>query len=259
MTKPNYTQVSNEFLDGRMAELSGAAVKVFLVITRKTIGWHKDTDAVSYSQLKASAGFGSKTTISQSLKELIEAGLIIATKTTGGTTIYELSMTSPESGHVTSPESGHVTSPETGPGVSRNWTGTSPESGHTKESLKETPQKKLIYTSEFNTFWEAYPRNTNKRGAFKCWLKLMEYGVAPDLIIRCAINYAAKTKTDKTEMNFILHASTFLGPNRRFEDFETAEQTSDVPSGYFVDKNDTAYQDGVKVGHYDGSRFIPSA
>ncbi len=115
------------------------------------------------------------------------------------------------------------------------------------------------YTEEFLTFWEAYPRNTNKRGAFKRWLKLIKDGVAPDLITRCAANYAAKIKTDKTEINFMLHAATFLGPDRRFEDFETAEQTSDIPPGYFVDKNDTAYQDGVKVGHYDGSRFIPSA
>ena len=43
MTKPNHTQVANDFIDVHMRNLSGPAVKVCLVIFRRTIGWHKDT------------------------------------------------------------------------------------------------------------------------------------------------------------------------------------------------------------------------
>ena len=156
MTKPNYTQLSNDFIDGRMASLSGAAVKTFLVITRRTIGWHKDTDAVSYSQIKALTGFGSRTTISRALDELIAAELIVATKTTGGTTVYELAMTSPESGLVTSPESV--------PGESTNRTGTSPESGLTKESLKETSKETKTTAPEEPAQTTLLPTSQPKKG-----------------------------------------------------------------------------------------------
>ena len=49
----NYTQIANEFLD-QMHKYTGETVKVFLAISRKTIGWHKLSDRISYSQLLAS-------------------------------------------------------------------------------------------------------------------------------------------------------------------------------------------------------------
>ena len=47
----NYTQISNEFID-MLSNFSGASVKIFLAISRKTIGWHKISDRISYSQLE---------------------------------------------------------------------------------------------------------------------------------------------------------------------------------------------------------------
>ena len=115
------------------------------------------------------------------------------------------------------------------------------------------------YTEEFDTFWNEYPRSTNKRGAFKAWTARIKEGATAESMIQCAKHYATKTAADKTEPAFILHAATFVGPNRRYEDYEEAASTSDIPSGWYVDKNDIAYQDGVKAGHYDGGRFIPAA
>jgi phage replication O-like protein O len=55
MLENNYTQISNEFIE-YMPKLSGSAVKVGLAIFRKTIGWRKKTDRVSYSQIKELTG-----------------------------------------------------------------------------------------------------------------------------------------------------------------------------------------------------------
>jgi len=252
LNKPNYTQVSNEFLDERMAGLSGSAVKTFLAITRKTIGWHKDTDAISYSQIRDLTGHGSYSTVKKSIDELLNNGLIRVIKSSGGTTKYEPNMTTTTETVV--PDTTTLTVAD----HYRNCSGTTTQTVDTKETLKETSQKKLTYTDEFNTFWKAYPRNTNKRGAFKCWLKLLKEGEAPERITMCAKNYAAKMKTDKTEPQFILHASTFLGPNRRYEDFETAVKAEGKPQGMYTDKFDVVWKDGIKIGHYDGSRFIPA-
>ncbi len=126
MTKPNYTQVSNEFLDNKMAVLSGAAVKTFLAITRKTIGWHKDTDAISYTQIQKMTGNRSYSTVKKSIDELAKAGLIRAEKRSGGTTVYELDMS---------------TTTETVEDHYNNRSSTTTETVDTKESLKETSKE----------------------------------------------------------------------------------------------------------------------
>ena len=87
MTKPNHTQVANDFIDVHMRNLSGPAVKVCLVIFRKTIGWHKDTVPVSISQLVELTGLSNRLVI-KSIRELLQVGLITAERSPGRTTVY---------------------------------------------------------------------------------------------------------------------------------------------------------------------------
>ena len=114
------------------------------------------------------------------------------------------------------------------------------------------------YTPEFLTFWSKYPKTTNKTRSFKCWLKLTKEKIDPGLLTKCAENYAAQVKADKTAPNFIMHGSTFLGPDRRYEDYTGAPQTNDIPDkGWYTDlKTDKVYKDGKLDGHYDGGRYI---
>ena len=72
LQKISHTQVSNEFIDNWMAKLNPSAVKVFLAITRKTTGWHKETDAISLSEMTGISRPG----LLKALKELEEHGLI---------------------------------------------------------------------------------------------------------------------------------------------------------------------------------------
>lgn len=90
--EPNYTQIPNEFLDNIMPTLSGAENVVFLVIMRKTFGWHKKKDKISYSQIREGSGISSNTTIQTALKKLQEKGLIFIVKEKKGIT-YEVNIT----------------------------------------------------------------------------------------------------------------------------------------------------------------------
>lgn len=90
--EPNYTQIPNEFLDKIMPTLSGAENVVFLVIMRKTFGWHKKKDKISYSQIREGSGISSNTTIQTALKKLQEKGLVFIVKEKKGIT-YEVNIT----------------------------------------------------------------------------------------------------------------------------------------------------------------------
>ena len=69
---PNYTQIPNVYLDEIMATLSGSENLVFLTIMRKTFGWHKTKDKISYSQIRQGSGISSNTTIQKALIQLEE-------------------------------------------------------------------------------------------------------------------------------------------------------------------------------------------
>jgi len=70
-----FTQISNFFIDEKMKVLSGSATRIFLVVARKTTGWHKETDSVCYKQLQALTGMA-KTSIASAIKELESHDLI---------------------------------------------------------------------------------------------------------------------------------------------------------------------------------------
>lgn len=146
LIKNNHTQIANEFIDKYMHQLNGAAVKVFLVIARQTIGWHKDIDPVAISQLEIKTGLTKKTIIS-AVGDLVDADIITATKNTGKTTKYSINYTSViitpaeeepvEKVHTPCVESTQVKA-ETGV-----------KSTHTKEIiLKETISKEILITSD---------------------------------------------------------------------------------------------------------------
>src|SRR5690554_7786948 len=77
--KPNYTQTPNILFDEIMRDLNGAELKVILAVIRKTFGWHKERDRISYSQIIEMTGLV-KSTVSISIKSLEEKGLIYVTR-----------------------------------------------------------------------------------------------------------------------------------------------------------------------------------
>ena len=74
-SRPNYTQVANIFMEKWMDKCSGAEVKVFLAISRKTIGWQKISDKISYSQLRKMTGL-CVNALKKAIIQLLEKDLI---------------------------------------------------------------------------------------------------------------------------------------------------------------------------------------
>jgi len=92
LQKPNYTVMSNDFIDKHIANLTGAEVKIFLAIARKTIGcsvFHNKTEKISISQFEEMTGLSNKQII-KSCKSLQDKGFITAIKSVGEATEYQL-------------------------------------------------------------------------------------------------------------------------------------------------------------------------
>lgn len=82
MSKPfdsperNFMLVHNDVVDKILPLCSANEFKILMVIFRKTRGWSKDTDKISYSQMKEATGIGSDATIRKATKALEENGMI---------------------------------------------------------------------------------------------------------------------------------------------------------------------------------------
>lgn len=72
-----YTPFSNYTLDVIMPSLPANAWKVLCFVLRKTQGWQKDMDRLSYGQIEEGTGISSSATISTAIKVLLEKNYII--------------------------------------------------------------------------------------------------------------------------------------------------------------------------------------
>lgn len=78
--KPNYTQVPNVLLDVLMADMTESELKIVLVAVRKIMGYHKDRDAISFSQFEEMSGL-SRPAVQDGLNHALEHGWIIKADT----------------------------------------------------------------------------------------------------------------------------------------------------------------------------------
>lgn len=76
----NSFQVSNSLVDDIIQDISGNALKLYMIIIRKTVGWQKYKDKISVSQLMFISGIRDKRTINKSINELLDFGLIKKSK-----------------------------------------------------------------------------------------------------------------------------------------------------------------------------------
>jgi phage replication O-like protein O len=64
-----------------MCKLSGNATKVFMAIARKTIGWRKESDVLSNSQIQELSGIKSRNTLKDAIDELLKLEIIVLSRT----------------------------------------------------------------------------------------------------------------------------------------------------------------------------------
>lgn len=90
-----------------------------------------------------------------------------------------------------------------------------------KEKEKELEPEPEKEPDDFVAFWDVYPRKVNKVGALKAWrARLREKSATPGALITSAQNYA--TKVAGKDPEYIMHPSTFLGPQQRWKDYPAA-------------------------------------
>lgn len=75
------------------------------------------------------------------------------------------------------------------------------------------------YTEEFEHFWSLYPRRVEKAKAFRAWNTRLKEDASAEVIIEAATNYSLYCRNQKIEEKFIKHPSTFLGPDKPYEEY----------------------------------------
>nr|DAM99290.1 MAG TPA: replication protein O [Caudoviricetes sp.] len=73
---PNSFQIANAVIDEYLSQMSGNALKCYILIVRKTRGWQKTHDSLSISQIKKFTGIRKEETVQKAINELIALGLI---------------------------------------------------------------------------------------------------------------------------------------------------------------------------------------
>lgn len=72
---PTYTQVPNLLLDNHVQKMSKAELKIILATCRKTFGWQKGKDRISYTQFEKLTGL-SRASVQEGIKQAVAHGYL---------------------------------------------------------------------------------------------------------------------------------------------------------------------------------------
>ena len=88
---------------------------------------------------------------------------------------------------------------------------------------KKTKQKKSesCYSNDFESFWEVYPRKSDKGSAYKKYLTRLKDGWSPEQLLTAAKKYRAQIVANRTEQKYIKLCKTFLSDTTPFADYLT--------------------------------------
>ena len=149
----NSFQIPNAFVDELIADLSGNAVKCYLLIARQTTGWQRESDYISVSQFQEKTKIKDKRTIYAVIDELEQAGLIITERELGITNKFYLVRNLP------STSSKKCTQLQEMQPVAKNATGVVTKNAPSTSSKKCTSHKNNINTP-LNTIKKTTQKNT---------------------------------------------------------------------------------------------------
>lgn len=108
---PNFLQVPNAVIDELLPDLTGAELKCYLVVIRKTKGWNKESDNISISQFMKATGLSNSAVI-KACESLVKYGLLVKENGARNTGVYAVNsyskITHEESSQVTCEKSSHT-------------------------------------------------------------------------------------------------------------------------------------------------------
>lgn len=82
------------------------------------------------------------------------------------------------------------------------------------------PKKATGYSAEFEEAWAEYPKrgNHSKAAAFKCWNTRLKEGASMESMVEGMRRFAAVMVAEARPSKMVMHAATFFGPDKRYED-----------------------------------------
>ena len=107
---PNFLQVPNAVIDELLPDLTGAELKCYLVVIRKTKGWNKESDNISISQFMKATGLSNSAVI-KACESLVQYGLLVKENGARNTGVYAVNSYS----KITHEESSQVTCEKSSP------------------------------------------------------------------------------------------------------------------------------------------------
>ena len=94
---------------------------------------------------------------------------------------------------------------------------------------KKTKQKKSeSYSNDFESFWEIYPRKSDKGSAYKKYLTRLKDGWSPEQLLTAAKKYKAQIIANRTDQKYIKLCKTFLSDTTPFADYLTKTERQGV-------------------------------
>lgn len=95
----------------------------------------------------------------------------------------------------------------------------STDGGETNPPSDSSKKLETGYSTEFEEFWQIYPRKIGKGDAYKCYKARLHDGWRPSDLVEAARRYAMEVSKKHTEKEYIKHPKTFLSSTTPFADF----------------------------------------
>ena len=109
-----------------------------------------------------------------------------------------------------------------------------PNSRLDKIRLDETRKKESAgqagsdYTKEFEEWWDVYGKIGSKKKAARCYRSAKRKGATVQDLLDSSTRYRQAQESKGTDRRYILHASTFLGPDDHWKDWLKVSTNTDV-------------------------------
>jgi phage replication O-like protein O len=165
-----FTAISNEIMDALChIRIPGEERQILDCILRKTYGWNKCEDAIALSQFVEMTGIV-KPHVIRAINGLLSKKVITVTeKGNDVAKVYKFN----KDFHQWYSLPKKVTLPKKVISVTKEGNPSLPKKGTTKTTTTKDTITKTIYTHEFLSFWELYPKKSgSKKAAFDNWKKL---------------------------------------------------------------------------------------
>ena len=204
--------VPNAIVDEALAKLSGNACKIYLLIVRKTRGWNKPADFISFSQIRKFTGISSNETINKAMDELVNYRLVKVKngnqKTSNEYYINDFGITETVKG-----ESLAIT--ENVKAITETVNQPITETVNTKTTNKTTNKKQVgecTLNVPFDDFWNLYDKKVGDKEKIKT-----KWGKLKDSEREALMNHLPLYKKSQPNKKYRKDPSTYLN-NKSWND-----------------------------------------